>query len=278
MMEALSCTRGFASRSRASGALAVILLPWSSSGCAVTVRSHDVRPTGPEHTQRNSFFLWGTVGEANVSIERICGADTRAASMGVSHAAVSWRPMVAAAARCLMGCTAYTMHFASGARPAGESHERRTLQDVLGGAQNFDIGKQCDEGRWATPTIEVHPINGDVELRAARGSQHRPNHGQALTHAGRCLSRASARDHRGPREVNMRRAKGDRVLGARCGDQQNTSASHRLRRFDVRSKRATLAAPTRAAGSAAAEGAASERRHAVLSARNGQLPGASCLS
>lgn len=88
MIEALSCTRGFACRRRASLALAVISLVWSSSGCAVTVRSHDVRPTGPEHTQRNSLLLWGTVGEADVSIERICGADKRAASTGVSHDAL----------------------------------------------------------------------------------------------------------------------------------------------------------------------------------------------
>lgn len=71
--------------------------------------------------------------------------------------------MIAAAALCLTGCTTHTTHSTSGARPSGESHERRTLQDALGGAQNFDIGKQCGDGRWATLTIEVHPINGDVE-------------------------------------------------------------------------------------------------------------------
>ena len=55
------------------------------TGCGSTVRAYDVRSVGDEHTQWSSFFLAGSVGEANVDVERVCGPGGTAAEMGVGH-------------------------------------------------------------------------------------------------------------------------------------------------------------------------------------------------
>ena len=59
------------------------------TGCGSTVHAYDVRAVGEEHTQWNSFFLAGSVGEADVDVERVCGPGGTAAEMGVRHNALT---------------------------------------------------------------------------------------------------------------------------------------------------------------------------------------------
>lgn len=48
------------------------------------MHAYDVRDAKEEHSQWNSFFLWGAVGEADVDVPKLCGAGRAAASMAVS--------------------------------------------------------------------------------------------------------------------------------------------------------------------------------------------------
>jgi hypothetical protein len=61
----------------------LLLACLAMSGCATTVHSYDVRAVGDEHTQWNSFFLWGAVGKTDVDVQEICGQGQKAAEVGV---------------------------------------------------------------------------------------------------------------------------------------------------------------------------------------------------
>jgi hypothetical protein len=63
----------------------VLAVCFALTGCGSTVRAYDVRSAGDEHSQWNSFFLAGAVGEADVDVDRVCGPGRRAAEMGIGH-------------------------------------------------------------------------------------------------------------------------------------------------------------------------------------------------
>ncbi|CAN5820933.1 hypothetical protein BH11MYX4_BH11MYX4_48080 [soil metagenome] len=67
----------------------LLLACFALGGCGSTVHAYNVRAVGEEHTQWNSFFLAGSVGEARVDVERACGPGGTAAEMGVHHNALT---------------------------------------------------------------------------------------------------------------------------------------------------------------------------------------------
>ena len=70
----------------------------------------------------------------------------------------------------MSGCATYTTKFHTAATPAPEPHERRTTADVFGGADFFDLGKQCPNG-WADLTIEARLGKGITETWRCRAEE-----------------------------------------------------------------------------------------------------------
>jgi hypothetical protein len=82
------------------------------------------------------------------------------------------RLLLAAALLALMaGCTRYTTKFHTAGNPAPEPHERRTTADAFGGADFFDLGKQCENG-WADLTFEARVGKGMTETWRCRTEEH----------------------------------------------------------------------------------------------------------
>ena len=69
------------------------------------------------------------------------------------------------------GCATYTTKFHTAGTAAPEPHERRTTADAFGGADSFDLSKQCPDG-WAELTFEARIGKGMTETWRCQAHSH----------------------------------------------------------------------------------------------------------